>query len=102
MIFTYVGYFCLILGSFILISAAIGILRFKDFYTRLHAAGKADSLGQALILIGLLLTSTWNGEAAKLLLIIFFIMILSPVATHALAHAASLSGIKPMQNNKKG
>jgi multicomponent Na+:H+ antiporter subunit G len=74
-------------GGFVVIGAA-GVLRFPDFYTRMHAAGVTDTLGADLILLGLLLQVPDVITAVKILLIIFFLLMTSPVATHSVAHAA--------------
>ncbi len=41
-------------GCFLIVVAAIGIVRFPDFYSRIHPAGKADTMGQFLILLALI------------------------------------------------
>jgi len=87
------------LGCFLIIVASIGIVRFPDFYSRMHPAGKADSLGQALILTGLMVFEGFSLVSVKLLLIIVFIFIANPTTTHALANAAYVAGVKPW---KKG
>jgi multicomponent Na+:H+ antiporter subunit G len=74
-------------GAFVIIGA-VGVLRFPDFYTRMHAAGVTDTLGADLILLGLLLQVPDVMTAIKILLIIFFLLMTSPVATHSVAHAA--------------
>ena len=101
MFIDYISYFFLFLGCFILFSSSIGLIRFPDFYTRLHAAGKTDSLGQVFILLALLFFSDFDYDSIKILAIIFFILIFSPVSTHALAHSASLSGLKPKVFNRQ-
>ena len=78
----------LLAGGFFVIVGAVGVLRFPDFYTRLHAAGVTDTLGADLILLGLLLQVPDVMTAIKLILIMFFILMTSPVATHSVAHAA--------------
>lgn len=84
-------------GIFFVISAAIGMMRMPDFYTRLHPAGIMDSLGAPLILVGLALQSASGLEAMKLLLLIVFLMITGPTACHALAKAALVSGVEPKE-----
>ncbi|MEM9810709.1 MAG: monovalent cation/H(+) antiporter subunit G [Pseudomonadota bacterium] len=78
----------LLSGGFFVIVGAIGVIRFPDFYTRLHAAGVTDTLGADLILLGLLFQAPGAMVAIKLLLILFFFIMTSPVATHSVAHAA--------------
>jgi multicomponent Na+:H+ antiporter subunit G len=90
---------CLVGGCFFALTGAVGVLRMPDFYSRLHPAGKNDTLGMALITLGLLV-ETMKYEygylvAAKLLLIVLFVLVTAPVATHAITKAAYLSGQKP-------
>lgn len=80
---------CLMLiGSGFLLVGAIGVLRMPDFYTRLHAAGLTDTMGASFLLAGLLLQSGFNLTGVKLVLIVLFVIITSPIATHALINAA--------------
>jgi multicomponent Na+:H+ antiporter subunit G len=83
------------LGSLFMLATAVGVVRFPDFYTRLHAAGKGDTLGQGLVLLGLCLVADAGPDLLKLLAIVFFVFILNPTATHALARAAWVSGLQP-------
>ena len=76
------------LGVFFLIMGAVGILRFPDFYTRMHAAGKCDTLGSLLVVIGLALHGGATLASAKIIAIAVFIFLTSPTATHAIARAA--------------
>ena len=85
----------IVAGAGFSVVGAIGLLRFPDFYARLHAAGITDTLGAWLILIGVLLqVESWL-VAVKLVLIVVFLFFTSPTATHALARAAMASGLKP-------
>ncbi|MBV34462.1 monovalent cation/H(+) antiporter subunit G [Kangiella spongicola] len=86
----------LILGGFICVSGAIGMHRFPDFFSRMHAASVTDTLGGSLILVGLMLQL--DGEytvLVKLILIVLFILLTSPTASHALAKAALHGGLRP-------
>jgi multicomponent Na+:H+ antiporter subunit G len=76
------------LGVLFLLLGAIGILRFPDCYTRMHAAGKCDTLGSLLVVSGLALYHGVSLESAKILFIAVFIFLTSPTATHAIARAA--------------
>ncbi len=87
----------LALGCFFIIVASIGIVRFPDFYSRMHPAGKCDTLGQLLVLSGLIVYEGFTLVSIKLLIIIILIFIVNPTATHALAKAAYLSGVKPWE-----
>ena len=75
-------------GVFFLLMGAVGIIRFPDFYTRMHAAGKCDTLGSLLILTGLACAEGLHLSSLKLLVIALFIFFTSPTATHAIARAA--------------
>ncbi|GAB4174892.1 MAG: monovalent cation/H(+) antiporter subunit G [Wenzhouxiangellaceae bacterium] len=73
----------------------LGLLRFPDFYTRLHAAGMTDTLCTLLVIGGVLLQTGWTLTSLKLLAILLFMLFTSPVASHALARAGLVSGLKP-------
>ncbi len=75
-------------GVFFLLMGSIGLLRFPDFYTRMHAAGKSDTLGSLLVLTGLACYEGIDLTAVKILLIALFIFVTGPTATHAIARAA--------------
>ena len=75
-------------GTFFLLMGAIGLLRFPDFYTRMHAAGKCDTLGSLLVLTGLAFYAGLSLTSVKILVIALFIFVTSPTATHAMARAA--------------
>jgi multicomponent Na+:H+ antiporter subunit G len=90
------------LGCLLAVTGALGVLRMPDFYSRLHPAGKTDSLAQVLIMTGLLFQcfrypTIGPGAAVRLLMITAFILLTSPVATHAIAKAAYLGGLRPWQ-----
>jgi len=86
---------CLLTGGALGIVGGIGIHRFPDFYSRLHAAGITDTLCAMLILLGLGLQAGWSLAAFKLALIFVFLFFTSPTASHALANAALHSGLQP-------
>ncbi len=91
----------LAIGCFFVVVSSVGIVRFPDFYSRMHPAGKADTLGQAMILVGLMIYEGFSLVSVKLLFIIIFIFIANPTATHALANAAYMAGIKPWEKGDK-
>jgi multicomponent Na+:H+ antiporter subunit G len=82
-------------GSFFLLVGSIGLIRFPDFYTRCHATGKSDTLGVMLVIFGLVLIEGLTLNSAKLLIILAFVGLTNPTATHALARAAFRFGLKP-------
>ena len=85
-------------GGLVGVIGGIGIHRFPDFFSRLHAAGITDTLCAAMILLGLALQAGLSLVSFKLLLIFAFLMFTSPTASHALANAALHGGIKPRQD----
>jgi len=92
---------CLLIGSFLCVSGGVGILRFPDFYTRIHAVGVTDTLGSGTILIGLMLQCHESLVFVKLVMILLMTIFISPIACHALAKAATLSGLPPLLCNNK-
>ena len=78
----------LLTGSFLFISGGVGILRFPDFYSRMHAVGVTETLATVMILIGLILYSPDFLVDVKLMIILLMTLFISPSASHALANAA--------------
>jgi multicomponent K+:H+ antiporter subunit G len=75
-------------GAFALVGA-IGMVRFPDFYMRLHAPTKATTLGVGGVLLASLVVSWWRGEfGMPELLITLFLFITAPVSANLLAKAA--------------
>ena len=93
-------------GLFLFFATTVGLLRFPDFYSRMHAAGKGDSLSSLLMLTGLALYEFHEVDLAdvlvglKILAIIVFIFMASPTATHAITDAGFESGVMPWQKEK--
>ncbi len=86
----------MLLGAAAIVIGAVGIVRFPDFFTRMHAAGVTDTAGAELILFGMMLQAPSWLVVAKLAIISFFLFMTSPVATHTIAHAAWAVGLRPM------
>ena len=74
---------------------SFGMLRFPDFWARLHAASVTESAGVILLLLGLALQAGRGLIAIKVILILIFLFITGPTATHAVANAALVSGLRP-------
>jgi len=85
----------MIAGLFFFAVGTLGILRFPDPFTRLHPAGKADTLGASLIILGLIVFEGPSLLSLKLLLVEAFILLSNPTATHALGRAALREGLRP-------
>lgn len=82
-------------GLFFHAVAALGVARLPDFYTRLHAVSKAETLG-VILTVGAMMA--WAGPsllAVKLLLVAAFLFLANPTSTHAIARAALRTGLRP-------
>ncbi|MBF0200001.1 MAG: monovalent cation/H(+) antiporter subunit G [Desulfamplus sp.] len=83
----------MITGLVFFTGTTVGIIRFPDFYTRVHAAGKGDTLSTVMFLgaMSLYILRDFSGESLltfiKLILIVLYIFIASPTATHAIIDA---------------
>ena len=95
MIIEFLSWTLLVAGGLLGIVGGIGIYRFPDFYSRLHATSITDTLCAMLILAGLGLQAGWTLATFKLALIFVFLFFTSPTASHALANAALHNGLKP-------
>jgi len=72
----------LLTGSLLMLFASIGILRFRDAISRAHALAKATTFGMCLMLVGLWLALADEISGLKLLLVIAFILLTVPLASH--------------------
>lgn len=91
----------LITGALACVIGGIGILRMPDFYTRTHAASITDTAGMMLMMAGLMLQAGLTLVTAKLALIVLFLLITSPTASHALARAALQDRVAPLLDHDK-
>jgi multicomponent Na+:H+ antiporter subunit G len=82
------GALCLLLGSFLCLAGAVGLLRFPDTLSRLHAATKPQTLGLILILAGLALTLRTWAAVTTLVLLAGTQFFTSPVSAHLVGRAA--------------
>ncbi len=94
-------------GLLFFLGAAVGLYRFPDFYTRMHAAGKGDTMSSLLILVGFALITFDDLSAVGYLLVVkvvaiaLFIMLTSPTSTHALMRAGFEDGVEPVTKDKE-
>lgn len=94
--------FIVLMGLFFFTTGTIGLLRFPDFYTRMHATGKSDTLGALLCLTGMALYNGFSLISIKIIFIAIFILLTSPTATHSMARAAWNCGVTPWSEEKEG
>lgn len=88
----------MVIGAAFCCLAGLGILRFPDLYTRLHAASKAGALGADLVLLGAGVASADLLILVRCLLGLVFLILVSPVSAHLLARSALKSGTSPASN----
>lgn len=91
----WIGGGLVVAGTLLTLVGSVGVLRFPDVYTRIHAASVTDSGGASLVLLGLGLLSGLTMETLKLGFAWAFIMLTTPAAANALANAAFSAGHKP-------
>ena len=89
----YVSGILVLVGSIFSLVAAIGMLRFPDVYTRLHAAAKAGPVGAGSVLIAVAVSALNPTVAVRALAGTAFLILTSPIAAHLLARAAYLRGV---------
>jgi multicomponent Na+:H+ antiporter subunit G len=90
----------LVVGGFLIFTGGVGLLRFPDLYTRMHAASVTDTGGAGLVLLGLMLQAGFTLVTVKLALILWFLLFTGPVASHVLAKAALHGKLEPRVDDK--
>lgn len=83
-----------LIGSAFILTAAVGLIRLPDLYTRMHAASKAGTLGSCVMLIALAVFADDWPVALRALGGVAFFLLTAPVSTHLLAKAAHASGLQ--------
>ncbi|MCK5069017.1 MAG: monovalent cation/H(+) antiporter subunit G [Desulfocapsa sp.] len=89
------GTLLLVIGLLFFLSGTVGLIRFPDIYTRLHALTKADNVGLGCVVCGLSLQSGSLTITAKLLLIWLLVLIASSASCHLIASSAMQKKIEP-------
>lgn len=89
--------FFLLSGFFFFATATLGLIRFPDFYSRLHATGKGDTLAVLLSLVGLAFYHGISTTSVKIVFIAVFMFLAQPTATHAISRAAFRCGLNPWE-----
>jgi multicomponent Na+:H+ antiporter subunit G len=75
-------------GGLFFLAGTVGVLRFPDTHTRLHALTKADNLGLGLVAAGLLLQAESAGAAARIVFVWVLALVASASASYLIARAA--------------
>jgi multicomponent Na+:H+ antiporter subunit G len=92
MIVEYVVGVLLVVASLFALTAAIGIVRLPDIYSRMHAASKAGTLGSCVVLLALAIHSAELATVLRALAGIMFFLFTAPLSAHLLAKAAHVAG----------
>lgn len=87
---------CLLAGSFFALVSSLAVLRLPDYYSRIHGASITDTMGAGLILLGLAFQAGLSLISVKLALVLIFLVLTGPTASHALAKAAYQIGLEPL------
>ena len=95
-IFTWVLLLC---GCFLGVTGAWGLIKFPDFYSRVHAASITDTLCAACFLVGLMFQAGFTLVTVKLLMVLVLLWITSPTSGHALVKAAHHAGLRAVVDN---
>lgn len=85
------GILALLAGIFALV-ASVGVLRFPDVLTRMHASSKVASFAGALALVAAAVDIGDIGAATRAVFAIFFIFLTAPIGAHLLGRAAAWRG----------
>ncbi|NYH45585.1 multicomponent Na+:H+ antiporter subunit G [Micromonospora jinlongensis] len=88
----WLGAGCLVAGAVLGLAAAIGVLRFPDALSRMHAATKPQVLGVLLLLLGIMLRLRSPADLGMILLVAVFQLATAPVAAQMIGRAAYRSG----------
>ena len=80
-------------GAFFFLAGTVGLLRFPDALSRLHALTKADNLGLGLVVLGLLFQVDGRSAALKLISVWFLTLLAGATVTQLLARTARPSGM---------
>jgi len=95
MLIAYISGVLLVAGALFSLTATIGVLRFPDVYTRLHAAAKAGPVGAGFVLVAVALAIFSPPVALRALVGLVFLVLTAPVAAHLVARAAYLAEVLP-------
>jgi multicomponent Na+:H+ antiporter subunit G len=82
-------------GAVFFVAGTVGLLRFPDVYTRLHALSKADNLGLGLIVLGLAVSADRLLDVVHLALIWLLVLLASATSAHLIARRALHRGDRP-------
>ena len=91
----------LLAGLFFMVVSVRGVIKFPDFFSRLHAIGLGQSLGMGFCCLGLFIYQGVNITGLKILMVLFVSMIAGPIGTHIVDRVAFREGIKKEEKDKE-
>ncbi|MEL6347187.1 MAG: monovalent cation/H(+) antiporter subunit G [Myxococcota bacterium] len=86
----------LLIGSLFCVIGGIGLNRLPDFYSRSHAVGVTDTMGAGMVMVGLMFQAPDPFVLVKLIAVLTFLLITSPISSHAVTRAAWRCGLNPV------
>lgn len=94
MIVDWIGRGLIVLGLLVIATGVYSVLAYKEFYSRVVITAKVDTVGFITLLIGVMLIEGLSFTTAKVLLVVLFEMLTSPLSTHAIARSAYTAGYR--------
>lgn len=91
----------LLLGLFFMMVSVKGVIKFPDFFSRLHAIGLGQSLGMGFCCLGMFIYQGPNITGLKILMVLFVSMIAGPIGTHIVDRVAFREGLKKEEKDKE-
>lgn len=91
----------LLAGFFFMVVSVRGVIKFPDFFSRLHAIGLGQSLGMGFCCLGLFIYQGVNITGLKILMVLFVSMIAGPIGTHIVDRVAFREGLKKEEKDKE-
>lgn len=91
----------LLAGLFFMVVSVRGVIKFPDFFSRLHAIGLGQSLGMGFCCLGLFIYQGANITGLKILMVLFVSMIAGPIGTHIVDRVAFREGLKKEEKDKE-
>lgn len=88
----------LLAGALFFLAGTVGLLRFPDIYTRLHALTKGDNLGLGLMALGLAILSDSWAEGLRVALVWLLVLLASATNAHLVAQGVEARGLKPWRS----
>ena len=96
-----IGRGVILLGLLFIATGVYSVLRYREFYSRVVITAKVDTVGFITLLIGVMLLEGFSFLSLKVLLIVLFEMMTSPLSTHAIAHSAYTAGYRVEAGERK-